>query len=269
MFAPAVAQVPKQQIAPAQAAQFEAVLRSDPNNLEARRALLQYYYLGRLDPAIAIPARRTHILWFIEHAPDDQGAGGPAATIDAAGHLLADPVGFKQASDAWRVQVQRTDAKAAALVNAAYFFKLSDKEFTVRLLERALALDPGNIETAARLGDEYALAILGVTMVNKNGYPLRVDPSLTGSGFAMQARAVLKTSQNPYLLAKAGYQLAWQGGVLFGTGQLSFDPNPVAEEALTRAARIAPNDEGVKFYMQQYREMRQQQAAPQGRPAAR
>src|SRR6266567_2823901 len=178
------AQAPRPHLSAAQAQQFESALRSNPKDRAARTALLDYYFNTRQDPAVAIPARRRHILWLIENTPADDLAGGPAATIDAAGHSLADPHGFKQASEAWRAQTAKQDVAAKALVNAAYFFKLSNKELTIRLLEHALTLEPAGKEIGARLGDEYALAIMGVTMVNKNGYPLGTDPRLTQSAFA-------------------------------------------------------------------------------------
>ena len=125
--------------------QLEATLQANPKDRVARKALLDYYFLNSAVPAsVAIPARRRHILWLIENAPSGELAGTSAATIDASGHRLADPQGFKLASDAWRAQTAKPDASAATLANAAYFFKLSDKAFTISLLERAVALEPGN-----------------------------------------------------------------------------------------------------------------------------
>src|SRR5258707_8581565 len=121
------AQAPRPHLSADQAQQFESALRSNPKDRAARSALLDYYFNIRQDPAVAIPARRRHILWLIENTPADDLAGGPAATIDAAGHSLADPQGFKLASGAWRAQTARRDISGKALANAAYFFKMSDK----------------------------------------------------------------------------------------------------------------------------------------------
>jgi hypothetical protein len=264
----AEAQLPRPQLAAAQAQQFEATLDANPNDLAARSALLDYYFLNSdLNPAQAIPARRRHILWLIQNAPASELAGLPAATIDAAGHRLADPTGFKLASDAWRAQVAKPDTSAMALANAARFFKLSDKEFTISLLDRAHMLDPANKEISARLGDEYALAIMGATMVNKNGYPLASDPRLIQSAAAQQAREALNTSSDPYALAKAGYMLSWQGAVLYYSRKLSFDPSPLAEGALLRAVNLAPGDREIAYLMDQFREMQRQKPAS-AQPAA-
>src|ERR1700691_3517549 len=149
------AQDPRGQISAQEAARLEAALKADPANREARGTLLDYYFLNtKVNAASAIAARRRHILWLIENTPWDELAGGPSATIDESesGHRLADPAGFKLASDAWWAQAVKPDARAATLVNAAYFYKLSDKEASIELLEKALALEPSSKETAARLG---------------------------------------------------------------------------------------------------------------------
>lgn len=232
--------------------ELEATLKVNPHDRAARRALLDYYFLGGADPSIAVPARRRHILWLIENTPEDELAGSPAATIDPVGHALADPQGFQLASQAWRAQVGKAEAKPQALLNAAYFFKTEDKAYTIELLQRAVKIEPTNKEFGARLGDEYALVILGVTTVNKNGYPLRNDRSLTTSPLAQQARATLTTSRNPYVLAKAGYMLLWQGEVLYYSRTLPFDPDPLAKAALDRAVMLEPNDREVAQYRKEY-----------------
>ncbi|HWB86995.1 MAG TPA: hypothetical protein VG675_22825 [Bryobacteraceae bacterium] len=247
------------QTSAAQARKLEADLQSNPHDRAARGALLDYYFLdSSIDPAEAVPARRRLILWLIENAPADPLAGTPAATIDASGHRLADPEGFKLASAAWRAQAAKKIIGAAALVNAAYFFKLSDKPFTISLLERALALEPSSKEIGARLGDEYALAIMGVTMVNKNGYPLAADPVEAQSATAQEAREALQTGRNPYVLAKAGYMLSFQGTILYYSRKLAFDTAPLAEAALQRAVSLAPHDRDVANYLEQHHEMQRE-----------
>jgi hypothetical protein len=120
-------------------------------------------------------------------------------------------------------------------------------------MERAVALDPGNKDISAGLGEAYAMAIMGVTMINKNGYPLGSDPALVRSPIAQQAHDALGKSTNPYVLAVAGYQLSFQGAILRGTGKLDFDTGPLAESVLQRAVSLAPNDPDVASYMAQHR----------------
>jgi hypothetical protein len=250
------AQARRPQLSAAQAQQLEATLQSNPRDRAARTALLDDYFLNSSLPAtVAIPARRRHILWLIENTPSDALAGTSAATIDAAGHRLADPQGFKLAAAAWKAQVAKPDATAATLANAAFFFKLSDKPFTIGLMERAVTLDPGNKDICAGLGEAYAIAIMGVTMINKNGYPLGSDAALVRSPIAQRSHDKLAASANPYVLAVAGYQLSFQGAILRGSGKLDIDTGPLAESVLQRAVSLAPNDPDVASYMQQHREI--------------
>jgi hypothetical protein len=61
------------------------------------------------------------------------------------------------------------------------------------------------------------MTIIGVTMVNKNGFPLEADAGQTQSVFARQAREALNSSRNAYVLAKAA-KLSFQGAILRGAG---------------------------------------------------
>lgn len=256
---PALAQERRIKFSAEQVQQFEDALAINPGDMVARRVLLEYYfYNSALPRAEVLPARRRHILWLIENAPGGELAGTPAATIDASRNRLADRDGFKQASDAWRAQTAKPNASAMVLANAARFFKLSDKAFTMTLLERALAAEPSNKEIGARLGDVYALAIMGVTMVNANGYPTAADPNLTQSAAALQARAALGTSGNPYALAKAGYMLSWQGAILYYSQKIPFDPASMAEAALQRAVGLAPGDGEVRSLLDAHYEIQRQ-----------
>ncbi|HUI80166.1 MAG TPA: hypothetical protein VLY24_19705 [Bryobacteraceae bacterium] len=235
----------------AEVQRLEAAIERNPSDSGARSKLLDHYYLDKsVDPKDAIAARRRHILWLIKNAPEGELAGTPQATIDLSGHYLADAQGYQLASEAWRAQAAKPGARAAVLTNAAYFFKTNDKEYTVSLLKRALALDPKSKEIGARLGDEYALIILGVTLENRNHYPLRTDRTLTESQLAKSAREALTTSRNPYVLAKAGYMLAWQGTILYASGQIPFEPMPLAISAAERAVSFAPGEQDVAAFRQ-------------------
>lgn len=250
-------------LTPLQAEQKEAALRVNPADMAARAALLEFYFRGPGAPSVAIPARRTHILWLIQNAPADPLAGGPSATIDAAGHKLADPEGFRLASDAWREQVARQPQNTSVLVNAAYFFKLSDMPLTLQLLERAVALRPGDKAFGALLGDQYAAALLGVTMVNGNGYPLAADPKLAQGTEAQKARAAIEVSRNPYVLAKAAYTTTFQSSILLGMKLLAYDYGQLADGWADRAVTLAPGDREVAAMRDAQRELRRTVATAQ------
>lgn len=251
-------QPPRHLLSQAQVTQFESILQRNPRDRTARQALLGYYFQGRVDPAVAIPARRRHILWLIQNAPDDEMSGSPAATIDSKGHSLADPTGFEQAAAAWRAQVSKPNASAATLVHAGYFFKLADPGFSMDLLERAASLALSDKETSARLGDQYALVVLGVTMINLNGYPMAADPKLVDGEASKRARRALESSTNAVALAKAAYMIAWQGAVLYYSRELPFDPWPLAEAAMNRATRLAPSDREIAALSSEIGKMREE-----------
>jgi hypothetical protein len=243
-------------LTPLQAEQKEAALRGNPADMAVRASLLEFYFRGPGAASVTIPARRAHILWLIQNAPADPLAGGPSATIDAAGHKLADPEGFKLASDAWREQIAKQPQNAAVLGNAAYFFKLSDMPLTLQLLERAVALRPNDKEIGARLGDQYAAAILGITMVNGNGYPQAADPKLAQGPTAQKARAGIEASKNPYVLAKVAYTTTFQSIVLMGMKQLAYDYGQLADGWADRAVALAPGDREVAAAREEQRKLR-------------
>jgi hypothetical protein len=252
-------------LTPLQAEQKEVALRSNPTDMKTRAALLEFYFRGPGAPSVNILGRRTHILWLIQNAPADPLAGGPSATIDASGHKLADAEGFKLASNAWRDQIAKQPQNAAVLANAAYFFKLSDMALTLQLLERAVSLRPDDKETASRLGDQYAAAILGVTMVNGNGYPLGADVKLAQGPTAQKARASIETSKNPYVLAKTAYTTTFQSSILLGMKLLAYDYSQLADQWADRAVALAPADREVAAMRDGQRELRRMVTAAQRR----
>lgn len=258
---PVEAQTPRAPISAAEARRLEAALQANPNDRPARETLLEYYFRAA-PPTEAIPARRRLIVWMIQNTPADPLAGAPSATIDAAGHKLADPVGFATASTAWKTQTAKPNASAQTLGNAAYFFKLSDLGLAQTLLERAVELEPANKEIGARLGDLYAQGILGITMVNGNGYPLAASAAQAQGALGQRSRAALNNSRNPYVLAKGAYMLSFQGAILKGTGNLALDPGPIAEAAAQRALSLAPGDQEVAAAV---REQRNLQSVSRGR----
>ncbi len=235
------------QITASEAAKLETTLKTDPSDREARGALLDYYFHNtKVNATAAIAARRRLILWLIENTPWDQLAGGPSATIDAE----ADPRGFKLASDAWWAQAIQPDARAPTLVNAANFYRLADKESSIELLEKALALERKSKEIASRLGDAYALAILGVTKLDKSGAPTAADPESYDGDVARRARQALNLSNNPYVLAKAGYQIAIQGAALQAMHKIEFDQQRLAQATVARAVSLAPKDTEIARYQE-------------------
>jgi hypothetical protein len=64
---------------------------------------------------------------------------------------------------------------------------LSDKARAISLLRQAQQAAPGDPELAAHIGYLYALAILGVDMINHNGLPLSASAVEAQGDFARRA----------------------------------------------------------------------------------
>ncbi len=130
----------------AEAQRLEDSLQKNPDDTTAHTTLLAYYFrngLRDMAPEKVKEARRRHILWLIEHHPEDRLAGAPEARVDLVGGSLADPEGYVQAAAAWRKEAAKPEASSALLTNAAHFFTLTENEFAASLLVRALGPSQG------------------------------------------------------------------------------------------------------------------------------
>jgi hypothetical protein len=257
-LAPAFAQGPDA-VSPAQLARegytltrndaenIESLLKSRPDDLAARTRLLGFYFRGATRDyplEIRIEARRRHILWLIENRPEADASALSEATIDARGHVLADPVGFDQASAKWMEQAGRHATDARVLGHAANFFRLSDKERAVSLLRQAQAIQPDRRGWSASIGYVYALAILGVDMVNQNGLPTSHNAAEARNAFASRAIEELKASSDAALLGVAG-RIVGQYGLILGVvargpDKFVVDHAALSEAFLTRAQQLEP-----------------------------
>src|SRR5688572_5718883 len=81
---------------------------------------------------------RQVILWLIEHRPDHFVHNSYFATLSGqTGDSTRDADGYRAAAEAWQRQAARPDATAAALGNAASFFRRGDPQRAEALLIRA------------------------------------------------------------------------------------------------------------------------------------
>lgn len=251
----------------AEAEKLEAHLAGRPDDLDTRTRLLGFYFRAayKIDgPAATIAARRRHILWLIEHRPAAEAAGLPQATIDPAGHGLADEQGYVQAAKLWIEQAQRHGSDAAVLGNAARFFRLPDKARSEAFLKRAQRAAPDDSRWSGQLGYLYAIAVLGIDMINENGLPRSHNPAEAKGEFARHARAELEKSRDAAIVGTAG-MILWQYGVILegmfrGSRQpLEVDYGPLAEAFLTKALSLDPaNDQIWSEGLTQFRKLRQQ-----------
>jgi hypothetical protein len=254
-------------IGKAEAEKLEAALAGRPDDLETRTRLLGFYFRAafKIDgPEATIAARRRHILWLIEHRPASEAAGLPQATIDPAGHGLADNEGYAQAAKLWIEQAQRHGSDAAVLGNAARFFRLPDKARSEAFLKQAQRAAPDDPRWSQQLGYLYALAVLGLDMMNENGLPRSHNPAEAKGEFALHARAELEKSQDAAMVGTAG-MILWQYGVILegmfrgSRRPLEVDYAPLAEALLIKALSLDPaNDRIWSEALTQFRKLRQQ-----------
>jgi hypothetical protein len=242
---------------------LEAALNDRPDDLAARARLLGFYFRGAMrlyGHDATIEARRRHVLWLIAHHPDSEIADLPEATIDRAGHALADPAGYEEASSLWLEQARRHETSVPVLRHAAKFFQLSDKERAVSLLRQAQRVEPGNRELSGQIGYVSALAILGVDLINQNGLPTSHNPAEAQGDFARRAVDDLKASSDAIAVGIAGTIVGQYGlmleGMLRGSGRFAVDYFPLAEALLGRARGLDPANPGWAGNLEELRKLR-------------
>jgi len=143
---------------------LEDELKTNADNLTARQELISYYFLEALtskDPAIQ-EKREKHIFWLIEHYPESELAGSPESGIMPMGHS-GSAEGFQHGKQLWLQEVEKHPDDRRILRNAGQFLYLFDGKTGRRLLEKALALDPSDPETASNLAQSYELERVSVS----------------------------------------------------------------------------------------------------------
>jgi hypothetical protein len=92
----------------------------------------------------------------------------------------------------------------------------------------------------------YALAILGVEMINQNGLPTLHNPDEATGRFAIDARHELGKSTDAAVIGVAG-RIVGQYGLMFtgmfrGSGHFAVDYAPIAESLLVKAQELEPGN---------------------------
>jgi tetratricopeptide (TPR) repeat protein len=136
-----------------EARKLEEELKPNPENLPARIQLLGYYFLKTHDSAEARKARQKHVLWIIEHCPDNEIAGSPWANLDP----MLDRESYYEARELWLQQVKKHSQNAKVIANAASFFLIPDEDIAEELLKQGQSLEPRNPYWPERLGFLYML----------------------------------------------------------------------------------------------------------------
>jgi hypothetical protein len=202
----------------AHVAEVEAALVKTPDDVEARRRLMDFYFSADFQHQVVpweakVLARRRHVLWLVAHVPGSSLLG-EWHSINPAW----DAAGYAQGKALWVTAMSRTDVSPGMLRNAGAFLRGTDKRPVEDVLLREEARDPGGprprVEGAGyrpswakELGLLYGLAIRSAAE--------RVRAASTRSTgtdddrvFAAEARTKLEGNSNVSVLLTAGAALS-------------------------------------------------------------
>src|SRR5271157_130316 len=108
-----------------EAEKLEAQLDSHPDDVNLRVQLLRYYTsqgMGAQSAGRVKPLRRKHVVWFIEHHPEQSVLSESAAAMDLSGYAAADPEGFDECSAAWQKALGAPKPMFDTFANAVAFY---------------------------------------------------------------------------------------------------------------------------------------------------
>ncbi len=136
-----------------EAAQLEALLKEQPDDLAARTKLLGRYWRSRRDEDEAGKRYHAHCLWVIAHRPETSLAGSLYAKLDPISASSA----YQKARKLWQNHVQAHPDDVRILGNAAAFFRRTEEDTAEKLLRKAEAVDADNALWPQQLGELYWL----------------------------------------------------------------------------------------------------------------
>lgn len=257
-----------------QAAALEAEVRKNPDDPDARRKLLDFYYarlnaqVRRATPAApfadpvavkaAIAAGMPHVFWLIEHHPEDFEAPLWSRWVfPSYWDPQPDPAYLERARKLWVEQADRDGRPAAVYANASGFFRMIDKPLAKKALLRGRAADPkgetldGAGSWDMLLGNFYGALLSLQRPAPADGGPAAafyaqerggIDPQ---SAYAVEMRRKLEQSKDVqlllwtanYLVSMQNWQIASQKGE-HGTG---YDPIAFGKTLIRRALEFRPD----------------------------
>jgi beta-lactamase regulating signal transducer with metallopeptidase domain len=252
-----------------QAAAIEAGLRQNPDDFDARKKLLDFYF-ARIDsqfirvtaPALhpppvdrtaakaAIAAGMPHAFWLFEHHPEDPDAVRWSRLVFPSPYDPSpDPAYPERARKFWLEQADRDGRPAAVYANAFEFFNLIDRPLAEKTLLRAQAADPkgetlnGMGSWTSRLGDFYGRLLSSPWPVPPNAGPVgafnaqalgSLDPQ---SAYAVAVRLKLEQSKDVSLLLSTASYLVGMQNRQHGP---DYDPIAFGKTLVRRALELQP-----------------------------
>jgi hypothetical protein len=208
-------------------ANLESHVLQNPEDIDARVQLLQFYSDTAPPPAYDNPARRSvrlqHVLYLVEHHPEAAASTSKVAYVYRARGPYANAGDHDAVRGQWLAAVQAHPKDTAITINAAKFLAVEDQEDAEDVLRRGVAADPQNRAVAANLGFLYAKEIL-----------------------AGHATTELEQSSNAIVLAAAGTALP--NLAMKATGGRVVDEKifDLANQLAARARQLAPDDPDIQ-----------------------
>jgi hypothetical protein len=228
---------------PKQVEALESIVAKDPQNLQARDKLMSFYWFSgdkMFGQQATIEARRRHILWMIEHHPDDRAArSGAGLILTRTGDRDPDPIGYQEGKKLWLAQVEKPDAPASVLTGASRFFRENDKPLTEKMLLRLQAMQPLSRWTS-ELGRLYYEVLVGARATDSEGMVRLVSLADVHSPYADEIRGKLSRSTDVTLLVMTAKSLGMWGRTLYENHSIDFDPVSLARTYLDKAFQVDP-----------------------------
>jgi TonB family protein len=215
---------------PENIAALETRVLENPEDLDARGELLQFYanatVAGHEDP-VRQTVRLQHILYLVQRHPEAAVSGSKAAYVYGAGPY-ADAADHEAVRRAWRDAVEAHPKVWAVSMNAVRFLEVEDERDAEDVLKRAVRAEPENREIRANLGFFYARQIKG------------------GREPLAAATQELEQSSDPVVLAAASTALANLAKNQFSVNRNMID---LSDHLAARARQLAPDDSDVQSLM--------------------
>lgn len=141
-----------------QVKECEQRVMENPEDICARGELISRYRHG--EPTPGARQRTSHLLWMIRNHPEWDGFTAAPEQCLALPRSTDEPGSYDKLKDAWEEKIGSPQRRAIVLHNAAIFFAKQDPKLAVKLLERAIRLEPKESLYTERLGMMYAYLLL-------------------------------------------------------------------------------------------------------------
>jgi len=205
------------------------------------------------------PVRVQHILWFVAHQPDAAVLDEPSATVNGPGES------YDYLKRAWLSKIDEPRATASTLSKAANFFRPTDPDRSIALLEKARSMEPQNWMWVAQLAQMYAFRLTGITGLNQNGLPNAVDPAIAQSKEVADLTAKLLASRDTELLGMVAAALGGQGAIAAAMTGRGDETSSLSERLIERSKEIDPHNSKWDFMIGQLYANRAEHAAGEQR----